>query len=388
MSSKRAWGIVDKLPSGNWRARYTHNGKRYSAPTTFRTKRLADAFLARTRAEIESGQWMTSEERAEQEAQREAAKQAEAAKQVPFGTYATRWVEQRTNSRGEPLKPTSKAEYKRYLDTGKLAVWKNVPIPSITPADVRDWYASEQQDGHLTSLAKQYDFMKSVLKTAVEDGLIPTNPCTVKGGSRASTGKEVIPPTDDELDVILATLPEKYRVIATIAAAGGLRKGEILALNREDVIITRKDDDTVDSVQILVTKSLAEPKGGGQRIVLKPKTKASVRPVIIFGKDAQTIADYVEDKEPGKPIWTDQDGVGHMPLSTLQYPWEKAREAAGRPDLPFHALRHYQGTRFAQTGATLAEIMDRLGHSDVKAAMRYQHAGTRAEELARKAARM
>lgn len=387
MSNKRSWGIVDKLPSGNWRARYTHNGKRYSAPTTFRTKGLADAFLARTRTEIENGQWMTSEERAEQEAQREAAKQAEAAKQVPFGTYATRWVEQRTNSRGEPLKPTSKAEYKRYLDTGKLAVWEKVPIPSITPADVRDWYAREQQDGHLTSLAKQYDFMKSVLKTAVEDGLIPTNPCTVKGGSRASTGKEVTPPTDDELEVILKALPEKYRVIATIAAAGGLRKGEIFALNREDIIITRKDDGTVDSVQILVTKSLAEPKGGGQRIVLKPKTKASVRPVIIFGKDAKTIADYVEDKSPGQPIWTDRDGVGYMPLSTLQYPWEKAREAAGRPDLPFHALRHYQGTRFAQTGATLAEIMDRLGHSDVKAAMRYQHAGTRAEELARKAAR-
>lgn len=381
MSSKRSWGIVDRLPSGNWRARYTHNGKRYSAPTTFRTKGQADAFLARTRAEIEQGAWMTPDERAEQDAQREAAKQ------VPFGTYAAKWVEQRTNSRGEPLKPTSKAEYKRYLDTGKLAVWKNVPIPSITPADVRDWYAREQQDGHLTSLSKQYDFMKSVLKTAVEDGLIPTNPCAVKGGSRATTGKDVTPPTDDELETILAALPEKYRVIATIAAAGGLRKGEILALNGEDVIITRNDDGTVDSVQIIVTKSLAEPKGGGKRLVLTPKTKASMRAVIIFGRDAQVIADYVEDKEPSKPIWTGADGIGHMPLSTLQYPWEKAREAAGRPDLPFHALRHYQGTRFAQTGATLAEIMDRLGHSDVKAAMRYQHAGTRAEELARKAAR-
>jgi len=51
-----------------------------------------------------------------------------------------------------------------------------------------------------------------------------------------------------------------------------------------------------------------------------------------------------------------------------------AREAAGRPDLTIHGLRHTGATLAAATGATLAELMRRLGHSTPVAAMRYQHA--------------
>jgi integrase len=50
-----------------------------------------------------------------------------------------------------------------------------------------------------------------------------------------------------------------------------------------------------------------------------------------------------------------------------------AREAAGRPDLRFHDLRHTGAVLAAATGATLAELMARLGHSTAGAALRYQH---------------
>ncbi|PAT13284.1 site-specific integrase [Corynebacterium hadale] len=385
-----SFGTIRKLPSGNWQARFSYKGERHSAPTTFRLKSEAQVFLARVQTEIANGTFIPFDERealaAEEKAKIDAQKAREAAKQIPFGTYATKWIRERTNSRGEPLKPTSKAEYERYLATGKLAYWKDTPIPHITPDAVRSWYIEEQQDGHRTSLAKQYDFMKSVLKTAVEDGLITVNPCTVKGGSRASTGKKVTPPTDDELDKILEVLPTKYEVIAVIAAAGGLRKGEILALKTNDIAVVRVESGEVASVDITVNKSLYEAKDG-TRGVGEPKTLASVRHVEIFGKDATTIADYIADKSPDAYIWTNRDGTKPMPMTTLQDPWEKARDAAGRPDLTFHALRHYQGTRYAQSGATLKEIMARLGHNDVNAAMRYQHAGGRSAELARKAAR-
>ena len=49
-------------------------------------------------------------------------------------------------------------------------------------------------------------------------------------------------------------------------------------------------------------------------------------------------------------------------------------QAAGRPDLRFHDLRHTGATLAAATGATMAELMRRLGHSTPGAAMRYQHA--------------
>ena len=68
-----------------------------------------------------------------------------------------------------------------------------------------------------------------------------------------------------------------------------------------------------------------------------------------------------------------------MQPSTLYkvfYPGREAagRKAAGRKDLRWHDLRHTGAVLAAQTGATLAELMGRLGHSTPGAAMRYQHA--------------
>lgn len=63
-----------------------------------------------------------------------------------------------------------------------------------------------------------------------------------------------------------------------------------------------------------------------------------------------------------------------MRTATLAKVWYPARAAAGRPDLRFHDLRHTGAVLAAATGATLAELMARLGHSTPGAAMRYQHA--------------
>ena len=54
--------------------------------------------------------------------------------------------------------------------------------------------------------------------------------------------------------------------------------------------------------------------------------------------------------------------------------FRKAREIAGRPDLRFHDLRHTGATLAAKAGATTKELMQRMGHSSMHAAMIYQHA--------------
>jgi len=63
-----------------------------------------------------------------------------------------------------------------------------------------------------------------------------------------------------------------------------------------------------------------------------------------------------------------------MSPSALYAVYHPARDKAGRPDLRFHDLRRTGAVLAAAAGATLAELMARLGHSTVSAAMRYQHA--------------
>lgn len=117
------------------------------------------------------------------------------------------------------------------------------------------------------------------------------------------------------------------------------------------------------------------------------KSLAGVRTVAVFGEDARVIAEQVYGKIGDALVTTNHDGTGWLPQSAFWRHWHKAVVAAKRPDLPFHGLRHYAGTRYAQTGATPKETMARLGHSSTKAAMRYQHSGNRDDELARRMAR-
>ena len=69
---------------------------------------------------------------------------------------------------------------------------------------------------------------------------------------------------------------------------------------------------------------------------------------------------------------------GSVPLSNTRwgYVWADARDRVAdlRPRFRFHDLRHTGLTIFAQEGATLAELMRRGGHADIRVVLRYQHA--------------
>jgi integrase len=94
----------------------------------------------------------------------------------------------------------------------------------------------------------------------------------------------------------------------------------------------------------------------------------------------------------GKAITGGRDGLlfpgadgRTLAPSTLYGVYYPAREKAGRPDLRFHDLRHTGAVLAASTGATLAELMARLGHTTAGAALRYQHAAAgRDHEIAKR----
>lgn len=60
--------------------------------------------------------------------------------------------------------------------------------------------------------------------------------------------------------------------------------------------------------------------------------------------------------------------------------WKAAVEAVGVPGLTFHDLRHTGATLAARTGASLRDLMQRIGHDSTAAAIRHQHASREADE--------
>jgi integrase len=53
--------------------------------------------------------------------------------------------------------------------------------------------------------------------------------------------------------------------------------------------------------------------------------------------------------------------------------WGKALAAAGLSDIHFHDLRHTGNALAGEEGASLRELMERMGHSSTRAAVIYQH---------------
>src|SRR5215472_16728161 len=66
-------------------------------------------------------------------------------------------------------------------------------------------------------------------------------------------------------------------------------------------------------------------------------------------------------------------GGGPLRRNFRQRVWLPALRAAGLPVIHFHDLRHTGNQLAADTGASLRELMDRMGHASARAAMIYLH---------------
>ncbi len=183
----------------------------------------------------------------------------------------------------------------------------------MTPTQVRSWYA------HLLATrpgaaATAYRLLRAIFNTAVRDELLVRSPCRVP---RAGTDRAVERPmlTVAEVDALQAAMPPQLRVAVTLAAWGGLRRGEVLALRRKDVDPLRS------------STRIEERRGG---VPMRPKTLVAA--------------------------------------------FSRARASCELPHVRFHDLRHFALTMAETTCATTKEIMRRAGHSSPAAALRYQHA--------------
>ncbi len=342
---KASFGSLRTLPSGRIQARYTGpDGLTHCAPVTFTTKGDAETYLATVRADLARGLWQPTD----------------AAKPLAFEDYAAAWLADRT------LKPRTTTHYASLLDRLILPTFGPFTLVAITPGLVRRWHA-EMGTTRPTLRAHAYGLLRSILGAAVQDQLIAVNPCHIRGAGNARRVHKIKPATLEELEALTAAMPAKYRLMVLLASWCALRFGELAELRRGDV----------DLRNGVLRIRRAVVRAGGQTVVSTPKSDAGTRDVAIPPHLLPMVREHLRTHISGGRdglLFPAADGVSHLATSTLYKSFYKARKTAGRPDLRFHDLRHTGAVLAASTGATLAELMGRLGHSTPSAALRYQHA--------------
>lgn len=401
-ATKRTFGSIRKLPSGRFQARYTGpSGETVAAPTTYSTRMDAEAWLVAERVHVEKPEtWQPPKVRLE------AAQRAAAAAALPtFRDYAESWLHSRRNSRGEALRPLTRDKYSSSLRVHIYPTFGDLPLDKISRADVRTWH--ESLEAGPTAKSHAYSTLRAILNTAVDDDeLLSRNPAYIRGAVVRGGKKRVKPATLDELTMMVEAMPERRRLLLLLATWCALRSGELRELRRSDVVIG-KDDDDAPFGWVNVSRAVVRAQTGrGERgrrtaaVVGSPKTEAGVRsvsiPAFLLPAVREHLLQHAAPGEDGLLFPSDRDPSLNLAEATLNgraavldengkirragFGWREARRRAGREDLDLHDLRHTGASMAGEEGASMAELMHRLGHSTPSMAMRYQHS-TRERDL-------
>jgi integrase len=343
---KRRFGRVRVLPSGRYQVRYPGpDGIDRPAPQTFATKTDAEIWLVKTEAEILGDQWINPDDG-----------------KVPFGKYAAAWIDERPG-----LRPATIELYRYLLGRHLNPVFETRAIAEIREPQVRQWRKRLLDDGvSAVTVAKAYRLLKAIMATAADDGFIRRNPCRIKGAGQEKSAERPIL-TVPQVFALAEAIDPRYRALVLLGALSSLRWGELCALRRADI--------DLDARTIQVGRSLTELPGGGFAFGL-PKSEAGKRtvsfPDLVTPVLRWHLSCFTGDGDD-HIVFTGPNGALLRRGNFRRRVWLKALSAAGLPSVHFHDLRHTGNNLTAAAGASLRELMARMGHSSTRAALIYQH---------------
>ena len=337
-------GIAYAGGRARWQVRLRRpDGRHYGR--TFTTRKAAEIWHRDQLTAMQVGTWIDP-----------------SAGRVDLATAATRFLTERSR----PLAPKTLELYDDLLERFVLPEWGGAPLTSITTEGIRSWLAGVSSAGGELQAAKSYRLLRAILNVAVSDGALLRNPCTIRGaGQERSAERPLVTP--EQLLALADAIEPHLRAFILLAGFGGLRRGELLALRRDDI-------DLVGGM-VRVDKQMVKLRVDGM-IQTKPKSAAGTRTVSLPSFVVEALELHLETFVGPEPTSTVFVGLKGGPLSVASlYPaYERARASVGIEGVTIHDLRHAAGTLAAWTGATTKELMARMGHSTMAASIRYQHA--------------
>ena len=316
------------------------------------------------------------------------------------------WVDQwmeltlKANNQKRAIKPTTLAWYQRMIrDHIRAKDDETTPGKEPNPWAVRlgqtklaklNWKhvqvwvnEMENQDYDARTVHACYSLLKRILAAAVPDE-IPHNPCNDRKVSLAPKVKvEKVPMSlEEQGDFFTASdqrpLAPLYRTMFML----GLRRGEVLGLKWDDIERKHKDGPVINIQRTLATWKLE----GKERVTdfLTPKTEKSKRtlplvPELLALLDRHHAAQERFRRRPlghGKVVrvrhWEDNglifpsDRGTPMCERNLNRDMAKVIKLAGlKGNFHPHLMRHGTASEMLRRGASLKEVSEFLGHSQI-----------------------
>lgn len=155
-----------------------------------------------------------------------------------FGAYVTRWYAD------QDLAPSTMQNYRRHIEEHLLPEFEGWALADIHKPDVTEWARKERERGYKPSSIKTWrGTLHLVLEDAVDEGLIDSNPATVRRGrgKRAGRSNDRAPEKTVTNALGLLLIAERASLLSgrddefvAIITAGytGIRWGELVGLEQ------------------------------------------------------------------------------------------------------------------------------------------------------------
>ncbi|HEY2957362.1 MAG TPA: tyrosine-type recombinase/integrase [Actinomycetota bacterium] len=351
-----AWYRLDKatgkrVPTGRhgtgkrWLARWSDGGRQRKK--SFDKKGDAERFLVQVQADQSRGLYVDP-----------------ALGRTTVTEYAERW-------RGEQLhRDTTADRLERVFRLHVDPVLGHLPLAQVRSGHVQAWVKAKSAELSPSTLRVTYSNLAQMFHRAAVDRPIGVSPCT---GIRLPDvdRHDLVIPTPEQVHALAEALPAHYAAVPYVAAATGLRGGELFGLELGAVDFLRRVLDVRQQLQVLAGRKpyLAQVKTKtSRRVVELPETAALAlaRHLERFGGEVE-LDDETDQRRPARRtarlVFTNAIG-GAVHRASWSHVWAPAVAAAGLPArFGLHGLRDFYATSLIHAGASVKTVQGALGHA-------------------------
>ncbi len=275
---------------------------------------------------------------------------------VSFADYAAEWIATYQGRTSRGIRVATKADYARDLTRYAAPFFGSRRLSEIEPRDVKKFTQELSEKGLSTATVRRVLApVRALLATAVEEGLIRTNPALgIRLAQTASDPDDeghVKALSESELSALLAATPDQWRLLFRFLAHTGLRISELVALRWGDLDL---DEGWVRIRRRDYRGSIDAPMSrfGRREIPLSA----------VMARDLAELRTLVGRSGDEDPVFQTRTGTAMRRENVFRRVLKPAAEEAGVPWAGFHTLRHTCATLLFRHGANAKQVQMWLGH--------------------------